>query len=145
MTLIQFLLIMVYINFQYESMIKETICLLKSLNSFSYKSVTPFQTKFKTPVKKDNNFLHQQSLLLNDTDITSDDEEHIYTRIPKHNSSFTTDKTLHEGTYSTIKKSTSTTPQECTSAINVQTHSRPATHCSQTIPFYDTSFFEYKI
>ena len=39
---------------------------------------------------------------------------------------------------------TSTTPQESTSAINVQTHSRPTTHCSQIIPFYDTSFFKYK-
>ena len=38
-----------------------------------------------------------------DTDITSDDEELIYTRIPKHGSSFTTDKTLQEETYSTIK------------------------------------------
>ena len=144
MTLIQFLLIMVHINFQYESMIKETIFLLKSLKSFSYKSVTPFQTKFKTPVKKDKKSLHQQSLFLNDTDITSDDVEHIYTRIPKHDSSFTTDKTLHEETYFTIEITTSTTPQESTSAINVQTHSRPATHCSQTIPFYDTSFFKYK-
>ena len=49
-----------------------------------------------------------------------------------------------EEIYSTMKKSTSTTPQESTSAINVQTHSRPATHCSQIIPFYDTSFFKYQ-
>ena len=34
----------------------------------------------------------------------------------------------------------STTPQESTTAINVQTHSTPATHCSQIIPFYDTFF-----
>ena len=118
--------------------------MLKYLNSFSYKSVTPFQTKLKTPVKKDNKSLHQQSLFLNDTDNTSDDVEHIYTRSPKHDSSFTTDKTLHEETYYTVKITTFTTPQESTSAINVQTHSRPATHCSQTIPFYDTSFFKYK-
>ena len=31
---------------------------------------------------------HQQSLQLIDTDVTSDDEEHIYTRIPKNNSLF---------------------------------------------------------
>ena len=61
--------------------------IVKPLNSFSFKSITPFQTIFTTPVKKNNKSLHQQSLLLNDTDITSDDEEHIYTRIPKHNSS----------------------------------------------------------
>ena len=40
--------------------------------------------------------------------------------------------------------SMSTTPQESASAINVQTHSRPIRHCSQFIPFYDTSFFKYK-
>ena len=44
---------------------------------FSFKSVTPFQTKFKAPVKKHNKSPHQQPLLLNDIDITSDDEEHI--------------------------------------------------------------------
>ena len=47
--------------------------------------------------------INNQSLLLNDTDITSDDEEHIHSRIPKHNSSFTTDITLQEETYATIK------------------------------------------
>ena len=49
------------------------------LQSFSFKSITPFQTKFKTPITKNNKSLHQQSLLLNDTDVTSDDEDHIYT------------------------------------------------------------------
>ena len=117
---------------------------VKPLNSFSFKSVTPIQTFYKTPVKKNNRPPHQKSFLLNDTDITSDDEEHIYTRIPKQDSSSMTDKTLHDETYSTMKKSPSTTPQESTSAINVQTHSRPATYCSQKIPFYDTSFFKYK-
>ena len=51
---------------------------VKPLHSFSFKSVTPFQTKFKTPFKKNNKTLHHSSLLLNDTDITSDDEDHIY-------------------------------------------------------------------
>ena len=54
---------------------------VKPLHSFSFKSVTPFQTKFKTPIKKNNKSLHQQSLLLSDTDITSDDENHTYTQI----------------------------------------------------------------
>ena len=36
------------------------------------------------------------------------------------------------------------TPQQITSAINVQTNSPSLTHCSQIIPFYDTSFFKYK-
>ena len=38
--------------------------------------------------------------------------------------------------YSTLKKSTSNTPQECTSAINVQTNSPSLTHCTQIILFY---------
>ena len=69
---------------------------VKLLHSFSFKSVTPFQTKFKTPNKKNNKTLHQQSLLVNDTDITSDDEDHIYTRIPKNDSPFSTDTTLQK-------------------------------------------------
>ena len=46
--------------------------------------------------------------------------------------------------YSTLKQSTSNNPQGYTSAINVQTISPSLTHCSQIIPFYDTSFFKYK-
>ena len=61
---------------------------VKPLHSFSLIFVTPFQTKFKTPIKKNKQTLHQQSLLLNDTDITSDDDDHIYTRIPNNDSSF---------------------------------------------------------
>ena len=55
--------------------------IVKPLNSFSFKSITPFHTKFKPPIKKNNKSLHQQSLLLNDTDITSDDDDHIYTGV----------------------------------------------------------------
>ena len=33
---------------------------------------------------------------------------------------------------------------ESTSAIDIQTNSQPSTHCSQIIPFYDTTFFKYK-
>ena len=67
----------------------------------------------------------------------------MYTRIPKNDSSFSTDKTLQEKEqYSTLKKSSSNTPQETTSAINVQTNSPSITHSAQVIPFYDTSFFK---
>ena len=117
---------------------------VKALQSFSFKSVTPFQTKFKTPIKKNNKTLQQQSLLLNDSDITSDDEDHIYTRIPKSDSSFLPDTTLQTENYSTLNKSTSNTPQKSVSAINVQTNLQSFTHCPQIIPFYDTSFFKYK-
>ena len=87
---------------------------------------------------------------MNDTDPTSDDEEHIYTRIPKNNSPFSTDETLHEQkeTFSTIKKSTPITISkplsESTSAIDVQTNANPITHSPRVIPFYDPSCFKYK-
>ena len=91
---------------------KDNDIIVKSLNSFSFKSVTLLQKKLKSPIKKNNKSLHQQSLLLNDTDITSDDEEHIYSRIPKHNSTITTDITSQEDTFSVITKPKSTSPQE---------------------------------
>ena len=59
--------------------------------------------------------------------IMSDDEDHIYTRIPKYDSSFSTDPTLQEN-YSTLKKSPSNTPQGTTSARSVQTNSPSLTH-----------------
>ena len=117
---------------------------VKPLQSFSFKSITPFQTKFKTPIKKNNITLHQQSLLHNDTDITSDDDDHIYTRIPKPDSFFLHDTTLQTENYSTLNKSISNTPQKSVSARNVQTNLPSLTHSPQIIPLYDTSFFKYK-
>ena len=69
---------------------------VNSLTCFSFKSVTPFQSNFKTPIKKGNKTLHQQSLSLNDTDITSDDEERINSRLSKPDSTFSNDNILHE-------------------------------------------------
>ena len=99
---------------------------------------------FTTPIKKNNKTLHQQSLLLNDTDITNDDEDHIYTRIPKSDSSLLHDTTLQTENYSTLNKSTPNISQKSISAINVQRNLTSLTHCPQIIPFYDTSFFKYK-
>ena len=120
--------------------------IVKPLNSYSFESVTPFQTNFRDPVEKNKKSLHQQSLLLNDTDSKSDDEEHICTRIPEHDSSFTSHDTLHDKTetYPNIKTLMSTTPHESASAMNVQTQSHPTAKCSQILPFYDISFFKYK-
>ena len=144
MTLIQFSLIMAQINSLFVSMIKEMTLLSNRYNPLSFKSITPFQSKFKTPTKRNNKTLHQQSLLLNDTDITSDDEDHIYTRILKSDSSFLQDTTLQTENYSTLNQSTHTTSQKSVSAINVQPNLPSLTHCQQIIPFYDTSFFRYK-
>ena len=90
---------------------------VKPLQSFSFKSITPFQTKFKTPIEKNNKTLHQQSLLLNDTDITSDDEDHIYTRIPKSDSSFLHDTTLQTENYSTLNKLTPKLVSSCSKTM----------------------------
>ena len=116
--------------------------IVKPLQSFSFKSIIPFQRKFKTAIKKNNKTLHQQSLLLNDTDITSNDEDHIYTRTPKSDSSFLHYTTLQAENFSTLNKSTPKTSQKSVSAINVQTNLPSLTHCPQIIPFYDTSFFK---
>ena len=113
---------------------KRNDIVVKPLQSFSFKSITPFQTKFKTPIKRNNKTLHQQSLLLNDTDVTSDDEDHIYIH----------DTTLQTENYSTLNQLTHTTSQKSVSAIIVQPNLSSLTHCQQIIPFYDTSFFKYK-
>ena len=85
---------------------KGNYIIVRPLNSFFFKAVAPFRTKFKTPTKKHNKPLHHQSLLLNDTDVTSDDREHIHTRIPKNKPPFYIDETLHdqEETFSTTNQ-----------------------------------------
>ena len=63
-----------------------------------------FKPNSKHLQNRNNKSLHQRSLLLADNDFTSNDEEHIYSRIPKHNSTFIPNNTLNEETFSTIKK-----------------------------------------
>ena len=58
--------------------------IVKPLNSFSFKYFTPFQTKFKTPIKTHNESLHQQPLLSIVIDVTSDDEEHIFLLLKRY-------------------------------------------------------------
>ena len=91
MILILSLLIMAQTNFQYVIMTKAMVSLLNLQ--------TPFQSKFKTPIKKHNKSLHQQSLLLKDTYIISDDEDHIYTRIPEDSTLFALDTTITSKTF----------------------------------------------
>ena len=131
-------------QFSYRINDKGNDIVVKPLQSFSFKSITLFQTKSKTPIKMNNKTLHQQSLLLNDTDITSDDEDHIYTRIQKSDSSFLQDTTLQTENYYTIKQLTPNNLRKSVSAKNVQANLPSLTHCQQIIPFYDTSFFKYK-
>ena len=48
---------------------------IKPLNSFSFQSIVPFESKYKRPTKNQTKSLLQQSTILNDTDILSDDDE----------------------------------------------------------------------
>ena len=48
---------------------------IKPLESFSFKSIVPFESKYKRPTKNQTKSLLQQSTILNDTDILSDDDE----------------------------------------------------------------------
>ena len=124
---------------------------VKLLGSCSFKLMIPFRIKLKTPAKKQTKSLHQQSLLINATDVTSDDDDHIYTLIPRSvtfsskdqlNVTYQTPTLPHSTTYSTIRK-----PQPLslsTSFIDTSDPIQFFTHTSQVIPFYDPSFFEYK-
>ena len=61
------MLIMKQIKFRIND--KGNDIIVELLDSFSFKSIIPLQNKFKTPAKKHNKSLHQQYLLLNDTDV----------------------------------------------------------------------------
>ena len=90
-------------------------------------------------LKKHNKTLYQQSLLLSHTDSIGDDEDHIYTRIPKNSTLFTPDTTITTEQFSTLTKTTDT---PSTNAIKTQRPINFATPCSQMTPFYDPSFFK---
>ena len=125
--------------------------IVNSLDSFSFKSIIPFQNKIKSPAKKRNKALHQQSLLLNDTDVTTDDDDHIYTRIPKSvtfssniqtNDTYQTPTLTRSNSSSTIARTE--TSSLSTSVIDTTEPIKLSSHTSQIIPFYDPSFFKYK-
>ena len=50
---------------------------MKPLESFSFQSIVPFEAKYKKPTKNQTKSLLQQSTILNDTDVLSDDDEPI--------------------------------------------------------------------
>ena len=90
----------------------------KFWDSFFYEYFTAFQTKLKTPIKSITNFF-----------TFSDDEDHIYTRIPKDWTPFTPNKTLIDENFPTLNKSPPST-FSTTNAFGVQTVSifPPTTH-----------------
>ena len=50
---------------------------IKPLDPFTFQSIVPIESKDKRPTKTQTKSLLQQSTILNDTDILSDDDEPI--------------------------------------------------------------------
>ena len=94
---------------------------IKPLDSFSFQSIVPFESKYKKPSKTQTKSLLQQSTILNDTDILSDDDEP--NQLPN------------------VKNLNTNISKEQTLAIQYPTKSD---YCNQQIPFFDPSFFKYK-
>ena len=118
--------------------------IVKPSQSFSFKAITPFQTKFKTPIKKTikpfiNNLSYSMILILQ-----------VMTKIiyiPEFQNLTLLSYMTQHYKQKTILLSTNQPPktsQKSVSAINVQTNLPSLTHCPQTLPFYDSSFFKYQ-
>ena len=129
---------------------KSNDIIVKLLDSFSFKSIIPFQTNYKTPAKN-NKSLHQQSSLLNDTDVTSDDDDHIDSRTqnllhfnPKINPIIHIKHPLFYVQLVLLKLHKTETYSLSTSVIDTTEPIKLCTHTSRVIPFYDPSFFKYK-
>ena len=93
----------------------------KSLDSFSFQSIVPFESEYKRPTKNQVKSLLQQSTLLNDTVILSDEDE------------------LNQS--QNTKNQNTNTLKEQRLAIQYPTHSD---YCNQQVSFFDPSFFKYK-
>ena len=93
---------------------------IKPLDSISFQSIVPFESKYKNPQTKTKSLL-QQLNILNDTDILSDEDETNHSQ--------------------DIKDQNTTTLKEQTLALQYPTKSD---YCNQQVPFFDPSFFKYK-
>ena len=94
---------------------------IKPLDSFSFQSIVPFESKYKRPTQNQATSLLQQSTIVNDTYILSDEDEPN----PSQN-------TKNQNT-STLKKQTL-----------AKQYPTKSDYCNQEIPFFDPSFFKYK-
>ena len=94
---------------------------IKLLDSFSFQSIVPFESKYKKPTKNQAKSLLQQSTILNDTDILSDEDELTQSNNIQHQNS----DILKENTL----------------AIQYPTKSD---YCKQQVPFFDPSFSNTK-
>ena len=94
---------------------------IKPIDSLSFQSIVPFESNHKKPTKNKTKSLLQQSTILNDTDILSDEDETNQAQ--------------------DIKDRNTTTLKEQTLALQYPTKSD---YCNQQVPFFDPSFFKYK-
>ena len=94
---------------------------IKPLDSFSFQLIVPFESKYKRPTKNKTISLLQQSTILNDTDVLSDEDE-------TNHSQDTKDPNI-------------TTLKEQTLALQYPTKSD---YCNQQVPYFDPPFFKYK-
>ena len=94
---------------------------MKPLDSCSFQAIVPVESKYKRPTKNQAKSLLQQSTILNDTDILSDEDE------PNQSQN--------------TKNQNTNTLQEQTLAIQYPTKSD---YCNQQVPFFDPFFFKYK-
>ena len=91
------------------------------MDSFSFQSIVPFESKYKKPAKNQTKYLLQQSTILNDTDMLSDDDELTQLNNIQHQNS----DVLNEHT---LAKQNPT----------------KSDYCNQQIPVFDPYFFKYK-
>ena len=90
---------------------------IRPLDSFSFQSIVPFESKYKKPTKNQTKTLLQQSTILYDTDIFSNDDE------------LTSSNNIQHQNSDILKKHTL--------AIQYPTKSD---YCIQQVPFFDPSF-----
>ena len=94
---------------------------IKPLDSFSFQSIVPFESKYKRPTKSKTKSLLQQSTILNDTDLLSDEDDTNHSQ--------------------DTKDQNTNTLKEQTLALQYPTKSD---YCNQQVPFFDPSFFKYE-
>ena len=94
---------------------------MKRLVSFSFRSIVPFESKYKRPTKNQAKLLLQQSTILNDTDILSDEDEPTQSQSTKNQNT----NTLTEQTLTIL-------------------YPTKVDYCNQQVLFFDPFFFKYK-
>ena len=94
---------------------------IKPLDSFCFQSIVPFESKYKRPTKNQAKSLLQQSTILNDTDVLSDENEPDQSQDTKNQNT----NTLKEQSLA-------------------KQYPTKSDYCNQQVPILEPSFFKYK-